>query len=328
MTQDRTKQVIAAMLTERTGTSILDSGGTPMYDEDGNYTGSTGGYGRHYERNQLRNFEEEPHATVEFWVGKELDVYYSRNVYHFLTENLEYADSWDEFFHEWANERDSHWLADMEAFPEYLRELGFVVEGIYGDGKPFVGNTYNHESCLSQVLQFLYMTVNEVPEEYEDKLDRGVVILLQIHNGADVRGGYTAPRAYFGVNEGGMLLDNDAYLGCSNGHRWYSDDGGYHWYPSHYEKRLKEYPVYATDDLDVIEEFERWREKNGYDKIEPTPEEQPPLKGFPDGEGRREEVNEAACMDIKKYIWSKLGGVAVENHRAYCPLCGEELGTW
>lgn len=347
-TQDCTKQVIAEMLTARVGTSILDSGGTPRYDEDGNYIGSTGGYGRHFERNQLRDFEVEDRASVEFWVGsrtiygeygtpeqgrrvgtrKELDVGLSRNVYWFLEERLEYAEEWDEFFHAWANERDSHWLADMEAFPEYLQKRGFKVGGLYGDGNPFVVNTYNHESAVSQVLQFLYMTVTDVPEEHADKLEWGTVILLQIHNGADVRGGYTAPRAFFEVEDVGMLTDNDGWISCEEGHGWYTDDAGYSWYPNNAEKALKEYPPFEMDDPDLIEQFEKWRIEMGYDQIEPIPEGQPPLTNFPDGAHRRLEVNECAQADIKRYIIEELGGVPVEDHKAYCPICGEILSAW
>ena len=46
-------------------------------------------------------------------------------------------------------------------------------------------NTYNGDSDLSQVLQGSYLEIND--EEY---------IMLQIHGGCDVRGGYTNARLF------------------------------------------------------------------------------------------------------------------------------------
>ena len=56
--------VIASMLVENTGRNMLDSGGTPQYDADGNYIGSNEGYGRAYERNQARAGDD-PVAAFE-----------------------------------------------------------------------------------------------------------------------------------------------------------------------------------------------------------------------------------------------------------------------
>ena len=58
-------------------------------------------------------------------------------------------------------------------------------------------NTYNHESNLSQVLQFT--AIKLLGEHY---------VILQIHGGCDVRGGYTDARLF--------KLDNE-YCCCDRG---------------------------------------------------------------------------------------------------------------
>ncbi len=70
------------------------------------------------------------------------------------------------------------------------RECG----GIYNDGEPFTHNTYNGEDLLSQTLQFIYWTDED-----------GAHVLLQIHGGADVRGGYTDARVF---DVGGPMGDD------------------------------------------------------------------------------------------------------------------------
>jgi len=67
---DATAQKLAEMLQENTGRSILDSG---------DY------YGRHWQRNQGRDFESEPEGKLEFWTrGEDLDILPVVSVYLFL----------------------------------------------------------------------------------------------------------------------------------------------------------------------------------------------------------------------------------------------------
>jgi hypothetical protein len=99
-----TKDMVKAMLSERTGVSICDSGGTPKYDKDGKYIGSTQGYGRHYERNQGRDFDAEPEGTVRgrIWddfKGEhhgELEV--SLSAYHFIVNRANYSEDLDKLY--------------------------------------------------------------------------------------------------------------------------------------------------------------------------------------------------------------------------------------
>lgn len=171
-----TERKIAEMLTENTGCHILDSGGA---------------YGRAWQRNQGRDFKSEPATTVEFrvrtWEGKsELEVDVTHNVFHWLVEHVEYDADMTRRFNRYAKAHaDEYDLTNMQDFPVSLRDKGHEVGGLYGEGEPICENTYNGECFLSQTLQFVLFTVDDV-----------AYVLLQIHGGADVRGGYTSPKAF------------------------------------------------------------------------------------------------------------------------------------
>lgn len=236
--------MVARMLTENTGRHMLDSGGA---------------YGRHWEENQGRDFDSEPESTIEAYCRNgEPEILVTHNVYHWLCAAVEYDEEWDERFHEFADReevKDLAWLRVAEAWPEYLYEHeGLTVGGIYGEGSAFTVNTYNGEDLLSQVLQYVYFEVAE--EDYD-----GGFVVLQIHGGCDVRGGYTAPHVFRGGPDGdcptifdnargsiapdmhdGDPLRTPEEAGMKYQFGWYSDDG-YHWYPFNSETpQLEEYP--------------------------------------------------------------------------------------
>ena len=71
-TDKLTRQVIAKMLKENTGTHFLDSGSA---------------YGRHWQHNQVREFENENPVSLTF---KYKSIDYTLNIYHFLCNALEY----------------------------------------------------------------------------------------------------------------------------------------------------------------------------------------------------------------------------------------------
>lgn len=207
-----TREVIAAMLKENTGRHFLDSDGA---------------YGRNWERNQTRDFDAEPHAKLTVRGGRYPEVDVTFNTYHWLCDRLEFAADWQEEFDAFAaqpEQQDEGWLAVMEAFMDRLKEQGREVAGIYGDGDHLTINTYNDDCCLSQTLQFVYATVDG--EEF---------VLLQIHGGCDVRGGYTAPKAFRcnGNSELAILDYNRATIGCDkceanwmlDGSSWLYDGG-------------------------------------------------------------------------------------------------------
>jgi hypothetical protein len=174
---DKLQKRIASMLTENTGRHMLDSGGA---------------YGRHWERNQGVDFEKTPMYSIDVWKD-EIDVTVS--VYHWLYHQLgydEYCDELQKEFEEFSKSpeyKEEYWLSCIEGFIEKteLKDGSKRFEIIFSE------NTYNGESVLSQVLQYT---------SFIDRKDDTQYVLLQIHNGADVRGGYTAPKVFKLANEG------------------------------------------------------------------------------------------------------------------------------
>ncbi len=214
-----TQKVIAAMMVEGTGRHMLDSGGA---------------YGRHWEQNQ-KALGTDPDAAAELLFsgpGIHFHRTYGLTVStpHFMDANLEYAPEVDKALHlfadqeEWARES---WPAVLEA---WIETTDYTVE--------YSENTYNGESLLSQVLQ--YWALAHPTEDH--------VVLVQLHNGADVRGGYTAPRAFHDLEEYALAGDGRITAVCSHDpasdalegmppqdsepHSWDSDDAGYSFYPA------------------------------------------------------------------------------------------------
>jgi hypothetical protein len=199
--QNKLKKRITAMLKECTGAAMCDSGGA---------------YGRHWEKNQARNFE----AEAPF--GIELDEYgfiCSREVYHFLLESLEIteeSETFDALFRRKYSKKEGRQWADVGDFLEYV-ERTFGAKGIYGEGKPYEFNTYNGEDMLSQTLQAGVFYIG----------DKGY-IALQIHQGCDVRGGYTDARIFKITDE---YFDTQSfYIYFTDGTYISTDDAGAHWY--------------------------------------------------------------------------------------------------
>lgn len=177
--------LIYKMLTANTGAHPLDSGGA---------------YGRNWERNQKRthaDFKNEPEAVLD--IDGYADVTIS--VYHHLTKRLDLdavceqfnrmkCDDWDGEFYG-VSARQQAWL-DSHGFTESER-------GSF--------NTYNWSSNFSQVLQGTFVQ-SEDGTEY---------VLLQIHGGCDVRGGYTDAKLfrfndYFLYEDASFELAEDEYL--------------------------------------------------------------------------------------------------------------------
>lgn len=172
------KQIIAAMLTENTGNHMLDSGGA---------------YGRNWQRNlgmTCDDFDAMPAATLEIdlrdWQGKpHADMMITVNVYHKLTSGiLELDDLCREFNAMPVEEWESDLNGVSHSGENWLSERGFVW-----DDRDCGFNTYNWENNFSQVLQGNFVTLDG--DYGEEKY-----VLLQIHGGADVRGGYTDAKLF------------------------------------------------------------------------------------------------------------------------------------
>ena len=193
---------ISEMLKENTGVAMLDSGGA---------------YGRHWQSNKNINFYKMPRYTIELYNNNEL--VYTKSVYWFLTENLiisKESERLQRLFKRKYKDSEKCDLVDMESFSEYLY-INIGASGLYGEGKPFIYNTYNVECVLSQVLQYVYF-----------ELGNKQFVILQIHGGCDVRGGYTRPYIFELVTDC-FLLPNGGYIFFKDSDVIDTDDG-YHWY--------------------------------------------------------------------------------------------------
>ena len=162
------------MLTENTGKHFLDSGGSSN---------------RHWQRNQEKtiddfmNEEEEVYQIGFDQNGKADEILRTVSVFHYLAgsgSNLE-LDSICKKFND-LNKIDDE-LADCEPYGVGVVAWNYI-ERFYHAEVDKVWNTYNGDSDLSQTLQGASLKLF-VDGQYED------YILIQIHGGCDVRGGYT-----------------------------------------------------------------------------------------------------------------------------------------
>lgn len=205
------QRIIADMLTESTGVNMLDSGGS---------------MGRHFQMNRMiRDFRKNKPLVISLRVFNDgdLDLYFSTNIFHYLTNCLahdslceELEEEFKEFCELEDNKRTGYYYL-MEEFTKLLKDRY--------EGKSFGYNTYNGESNLSQVLQY-----NMITESYLDE----PLILLQIHNGCDVRGGYTKPRI-FKLDNYYEWLPNDQDINANCDCAEYYTDDSYHWYKNNNE---------------------------------------------------------------------------------------------
>ena len=164
-----TKQIIYGMLTENTGTHFLDSGGSD---------------GRMWQRNAkktMQDFENEDEQSYEFDF-KYNEIYRTVSVFHYLTNNLE-IDDICEHFNKLQNDNDN-WDAKGDFYGVSL-EAGNFLNILNNVEIQRSWNTYNGDSDLSQILQG---TTLEINGEY--------YFIIQIHGGADARGGYTHAKMF------------------------------------------------------------------------------------------------------------------------------------
>ena len=170
-------QTIAAMLTENTGTHMLDSGGAA---------------GRAWQQNlglTVDDFKAQPSATADIYVreykGETVaEVIPCVNVFHLLTAG---CVELDEYCHDFNAMPVDDWKGDHSGVSfsgqQYLDTCLFTTEENGGF------NTYNWAANHSTVFSgtMLERACEYGPEKY---------ILIQIHGGADVRGGYTDAKLF------------------------------------------------------------------------------------------------------------------------------------
>lgn len=198
--------------------------------------------------------------------------------------------------------------------------------GIYNDGEPLCDNTANHENALSQELQYLYFSS-----------PTGCWVLLQTHNGADTRGGYSRPRAFEADDEFLMANDGTIGLACRRSDipdgvpEYWSTDDNYHWYPEGAcgcgTVQLGNCPVYDLDwstdelpsELQEIEEAISKSDSQVHEMCRQFPEKEQELfeTAFENKMKLEEELN------YKKHEWLLDSGIVnggtivVDNGRAF-----------
>ncbi len=202
---DNTEAVIYGMLTENTGRHMLDSGGTD---------------GRRWQRNAMKSlddFKKDPEATVEAGDWPEV----SKSTFWHLVSNLKHDPDLTAAYWMFDEARPDDWYS--ETIEAWLDKLGVADEG---DGDFYSArwsfNTYNFDGWLvDQTLQGTFFELGN--EGY---------LILQVHGGADVRGGYTKPQVFITQGRDEFILGGqDAYFSCSaeecdnrlsvSGYSWY-----------------------------------------------------------------------------------------------------------
>jgi hypothetical protein len=164
----KVQKLVYAMLTENTGSSLGDSGGI---------------YGRHHERNVKKTIEDfMSDEAVSYEVSDDDWIERSVSVFHFLS-NLELDKVCDGFNkrNKDAKDWDGEWHGVSKRAEKFIGNIGVEPLSTW--------NTYNGDSDLSQTLQGMNLSVF-VDGQFADYM------LVQVHGGCDVRGGYTDAKLF------------------------------------------------------------------------------------------------------------------------------------
>jgi hypothetical protein len=158
------ENLVYSMLKTNTGINCMDSGGDN---------------GRMWQRNAIKSlvdFKTEPEALLKF--DGYLDVTFS--VFHHLTKTLELDNYCQRFNKLKCANWDGEYYGTSDLQCMWLQNNEFEV-----DKHRDSFNTYNWDSNFSQVLQGTFL---------KNGIDS--YVLLQVHQGADVRGGYTNAKLF------------------------------------------------------------------------------------------------------------------------------------
>lgn len=213
---NKTDELLVGMLTENTGAHMLDSGSA---------------YGRHWEENkefgeEVEKWKERPQTRVEVYSD---EVIITSDIFHYLRNHVERTEKAKKI------EDEFYKCADQDQY-EHTGWFSIMREFF---GSNSIANTYNRETHLGQVIQYAMISEEEADKFLnKEDISEGMkpdiydmrYIILQIHNGCDIRGGYTKPRV-FEVPAVDYFLLHQTDIQCScECSRGYSDDAGYHWY--------------------------------------------------------------------------------------------------
>ena len=135
-----------------------------------------------------RNWQHNAGITLSQFLAAPRVIFDGENAYldafQFLNERLTYEAELDKVFQAYYDTSDDHATTDIELWPLTIGATGVNVI-----------LTANYDEVLSQVLQFSHFEYNGT--EY---------VLLQVHGGADIRGGYTRPKL-FSLNDDLAIYD-------------------------------------------------------------------------------------------------------------------------
>ena len=161
------QNLIYKMVTENTGKAMGDSGDA---------------YGRNWQKNKgktLQQFLDGNEATLHITKDHEgnFEAYPTISVFHYMLQSLELDALCDAFNDLPVNDWEGSYYGVSAEGDAWLTEHGFLMINEF--------NTYNHDSSLSQVLQGTW-----------GEFDGEPYVLLQVHGGCDVRGGYTDAKLF------------------------------------------------------------------------------------------------------------------------------------
>jgi hypothetical protein len=148
-------------------------------------------YGRHWERNIQLSFEDF-NKEKEYIVYLEKDPYVVVDTFKLFQNNLEYTPLQDEF--------DATGLEkDFENYEKWLEEKGYELD--------IIRNSYNDDVAYTQVYEYAYVLQDGHPSH----------IIISLHQGCDIRGGYTdcyifgLSQEYFYPSTIEDIIDNSEY---------------------------------------------------------------------------------------------------------------------
>lgn len=190
----KTVHSLVEQFQENTGRHMLDSGDA---------------YGRGWERWAARGDADALTAAMENIPTATVTAYgVSVATIPYLAEILTFDEKADKKFQKWVERDDkvtgetSPWLVSAERYVNWLFTGDPEKEpDDYGYAGGVV-NTYNFDCLLDETLQYISF---ECPVSLRGLVEGEHYVLLQTHNGCDVRGGYSRPRVY-------RLEDADHYI--------------------------------------------------------------------------------------------------------------------
>jgi hypothetical protein len=164
------QRLVYKLLTQNTGVHMCDSGGSDN---------------RGWQRNQkktIQDFMNEDEESYQFDF-KYNEIYRNVSVFHYLS-GLDLDDICEKFNRRQGADWDGN-VGQLDDTYGVSNRASEWLQSNYEVQVEYTFNTYNGDSDLSQILQGSRLLIND--ETY---------YLIQIHNGADARGGYTDAKLF------------------------------------------------------------------------------------------------------------------------------------